>query len=72
LFSLKSSLFQGGFFLAALLLFIRLDGIEGNLPAANVDLTRILEGPIKERLLEKIGVWLLSCHPDKISYQLIN
>ena len=62
---------SGGIFFAALLLFI-VEGTEGNLLALNVNLTSISEDARKERLLEKISVWLLSCDPDEIPHRSIN
>jgi hypothetical protein len=58
--------------LTALLLLIGVEKIEEHLPALNVNLARILEDTRKERLLEKIGVWLLSCDPYEIPRQSIN
>ena len=55
--------------MAALLLLIRVEKIEEHLPALNVNLARILEDTRKERLLEKIGVWLLSGDPYEIPRQ---
>lgn len=44
---------------------IRQEGIEDSVPALNVTLAGIVGDCGKERLLEKIGVWLFPRDPDR-------